>query len=154
HLAETVLDEDANAWGGFEGNAQSFRIVNFLALRSDAYRGLNLTRRTLNAILKYPWLQDVGDTKKRKKWGAYATEQKYFDFARAGATADEASLEARIMDWADDVAYAVHDLEDFFRVGLIPLDRLGESDDSERRRFMASFYEGGEKAAVLRSKFR
>src|SRR5206468_13103492 len=60
HLAEVKLNERAEGWGGFEGNAQSFRIVNFLALRTGSYRGLNLTRRTLSGILKYPWLQDVG----------------------------------------------------------------------------------------------
>ena len=52
HLAEAALNRRAQSWGGFEGNAQSFRIVTFLALRSEDYRGLNLTRRTLNAILR------------------------------------------------------------------------------------------------------
>jgi dGTPase len=97
HLAEVALHKRAEPWGGFEGNAQSFRIVNFLALRTDAYRGLNLTRRTLNAILKYPWLQDVGDPNKAVKWGAYETERKFFDFARAHLTGDDRSLEAEIM---------------------------------------------------------
>jgi dGTPase len=154
HLAEVKLNKRAEPWGGFEGNAQSFRIVNFLALRTDTYRGLNLTRRTLNAILKYPWTQNLADPKKAEKWGAYETEQRAFDFARAGSTLDERSLEAEIMDWSDDVTYAVHDLEDFFRLGLIPLDRLASSDDSERRRFTASFYEDRIKRTALREKFR
>lgn len=153
HLAEVKLNERAEPWGGFEGNAQSFRIVNFLALRTDAYRGLNLTRRTLNAILKYPWTQNLADPKKAEKWGAYETERRAFDFARTGSTADERSLEAEIMDWSDDVTYAVHDLEDFFRLGLIPLDRLASSDDSERRRFTASFYKDRIKRTALREKF-
>jgi dGTPase len=154
HLAEVKLNKRAEPWGGFEGNAQSFRIVNFLALRTDAYRGLNLTRRTLNAILKYPWTQDLADPKKAEKWGAYETERRAFDFARVGSAVDDRSLEAQIMDWSDDVTYAVHDLEDFFRLGLIPLDRLASSDDSERRRFTASFYEDRIKRAGLRGKFR
>jgi dGTPase len=153
HLAEVKLNKRAEPWGGFEGNAQSFRIVNFLALRTDAYRGLNLTRRTLNAILKYPWTQNLADPKKAEKWGAYETERRAFDFARTGSTVDERSLEAEIMDWSDDVTYAVHDLEDFFRLGLIPLDRLASSDDSERRRFTASFYEDRLKRTPLREKF-
>ena len=115
--------------------------MNFLALRTDGYRGLNLTRRTLNAILKYPWTQNLSDPKKAEKWGAYETERRAFDFARTGSTADERSLEAEIMDWSDDVTYAVHDLEDFFRLGLIPLDRLAGSDDSEAMPFTASFHE-------------
>jgi dGTPase len=154
HLAEVALNKVAEPWGGFEGNAQSFRIVNFLALRTDAYRGLNLTRRTLNAILKYPWLQDLSDTRKATKWGAYETERKFFDFARAHSKDDDRSLEAEIMDWSDDVTYAVHDLEDFFRLGLIPLDRLAGADDTERRAFTASFYEDPIKRVGLRSTFR
>jgi dGTPase len=154
HLAEVALDEQAEMWGGFEGNAQSFRIVTFLALRTDAYRGLNLTRRTLNAVLKYPWLHDPRDEKKKAKWGVYESEQQYFDFARDGMTADRPSLEAQIMDWSDDVTYAVHDLDDFFRLGLIPLDRLAEADDSERRQFIDSFFEEPREHKTLRRKFR
>jgi dGTPase len=149
-FASTVTD----GWGGFEGNAQSFRIVTFLALRSDAYRGLNLTRRTLNGILKYPWLHDVSDERKRHKWGAYESERAVFEFARAGSPVDERSLETAIMDWSDDVTYAVHDLEDFFRLGLIPLERLAAGDDSERRRFTASFYDDPHKRTSLRATFR
>jgi dGTPase len=154
HLAEVKLNKRAEPWGGFEGNAQSFRIVNFLALRTDAYRGLNLTRRTLNAILKYPWTQNLADPKKAEKWGAYEAERRTFDFARTGSTPDVRSLEAEVMDWSDDVTYAVHDLEDFFRLGLIPLDRLAAGDDSERRRFTGSFFEDRTKGGSLREKFR
>lgn len=151
HLAEETLNLQAETWGGFEGNAQSFRIVTFLALRSDDYRGLNLTRRTLNAILKYPWRQDITDEKKKEKWGAYESEQRFFEFARAGSEQDQRSLEASIMDWSDDVTYAVHDLEDFFRLGLIPLERLAAGDDTERRRFITGFYE---RPGELQTKFR
>jgi dGTPase len=154
HIGEVVLNKGAKAWGGFEGNAQSFRIVTFLALRTDAYRGLNLTRRTLDGILKYPWLQDLGDEKKTEKWGAYESERPFFEFARESRPDEERSLEAAIMDWSDDVTYAVHDLEDFFRLGLIPLDRLAASDDTERRRFSASFYDDRMKRVGVRKTFR
>jgi dGTPase len=140
HLAEKALDEQAKTWGGFEGNAQSFRIVTFLALRSDDYRGLNLTQRTLNAVLKYPWLRDPDDKKKRKKWGAYFSEEEDLGFGRALSAGEERSIEAQIMDWSDDVTYAVHDLEDFFRIGLIPLERLGHPDGRERKDLWASFF--------------
>lgn len=140
HLAEIALNEQAKNWGGFEGNAQSLRTVSFLALRSDDYRGLNLTQRTLNAILKYPWLRDPDDKKRSKKWGAYASEKDDFRFARSLSAADERSIDAQIMDWSDDVTYAVHDLEDFFRIGLIPLDRLLDNDGQARKDLWASFF--------------
>lgn len=113
---------------GFEGNAQSFRAVTFLAARDSDYDGMDLTRATLNAMLKYPWERgdDIETSKKTdNKWGFYPSEKKYFKFARAGI--DEGrkqTLEAEVMDYADDVTYAVHDVDDFYRSGLIPLDQL------------------------------
>lgn len=129
HVAEESLDDlirDHGCVEGFEGNAQSFRIVNSLTLRDEdpAVAGLNLTRATLNAILKYPWYRGQ-DGKKWRKFGAYATEQPAFEHARAlGPAEDRRSAEAEIMDWADDITYAIHDIEDFYRAGLIPLDLL------------------------------
>lgn len=152
HIAERELNTLAEDWGGFEGNAQSFRIVNTLALRDAAYRGLNLTAPTLNGMLKYPWFRDRADPKKADKWGAYGHERLSFDFARGGSEPDKRSVEAELMDWADDVTYAVHDLEDFHRLGLIPLERLVRADE-ERSRFFASFFEDDEQTK-LRSKFK
>ena len=149
HVAEVTLDELArhgadHAQGtepigdladGFEGNPQSFRIVTKLAFRSTQTVGLNLTRATLNAILKYPWMRGTAG-KKYRKWGAYQTEEDQFRFARAlNLPGDEhQSIEAAIMDWADDITYSVHDLEDFYRARLIPLHIL-VSDRNERQRF-------------------
>jgi dGTPase len=137
HIAESELDKLLSPIlpEGFEGNAQSFRIVTKLAVRRPQMLGLNLTRATLNAILKYPWFRRQ-DKKRGRKWGAYRTEKGDFDFARAGQPAgdDAQSAEAGLMDWADDIAYSVHDVEDFYRAGLIPLDRLAR-DAGERDRF-------------------
>jgi dGTPase len=130
---------------GFEGNAQSFRILTRLATRDDTYRGLNLTRATLSAASKYPWLEGVQGISK-DKWGAYGEDEQDLVFSREHLPSSlrmipqspgysVRTLEARLMDWADDIAYAIHDVEDFFRVGLIPLDRL-RSDESERDRFL------------------
>ena len=130
---------------GFEGNAQSFRILTKLAVRDDTYQGLNLTRATLSAVSKYPWTEGLDDIT-RKKWGAYNSEQEDLSFSRKHLSEylrrvpqnpdyTYRTIEARIMDWADDVAYAVHDIDDFFQVGLIPLDRL-RSDNHERDRFL------------------
>ena len=143
HLSERILNEDAKDWGGFEGNAQSFRIVTKLAIRSLKYRGLNLTAATLRGMLKYPWLRGDGPASKSDKWGAYSQDTRIFEWVRAGLQAQHLTIEASIMDWADDVTYAVHDLEDFYRVDLIPLDRLRNPDD--RLRFVESFREANGK---------
>jgi dGTPase len=138
-LDRLLRDGDAHerVEDGFEGNAQSFRVVTKLAVRylEASQPGLDLTRATLNALLKYPWSREL----REDKFGHYASERDDFDFARAGVeTSTAPSLEAALMDWADDVTYGVHDVEDFFRVGLIPLHRLVTgSDTDERERFVA-----------------
>ena len=143
HTAEEELNRLAKgAVGGFEGNAQSFRIVTKLAFKSDKYDGLDLTRATLAATLKYPWLKGE-NTKKPKKWGAYKSEIGDFKFARKLRPAGKfkPTAEAQLMDWADDVTYSVHDMEDFYRAGRIPMHVLARSgDNSERRRFFDDVY--------------
>jgi dGTPase len=136
HVAEEELDRcarDRHLEDGFEGNAQSFRILVHGAAHRKGYRGLNLTRRTLNAVLKYPWLRDVRDpragNKRFRKFGAYAADQEAFDFARAGCREGVQSAEAEIMEYADDIGYSIHDLDDFYRAGLIPLALVAAGGD-------------------------
>lgn len=157
HVAEQELRDrivEHDIWDGFEGNAQSFRIVTKLALRSPAVPGLNLTRATLNAILKYPWTRQSGGYK-ADKYGVYQSEADDFRFARElhGSSADERKcVEAELMDWADDITYAVHDAEDFYRARLLPLDRLSSlKDESERKRFFEGMYGRPELAKRLGS---
>ena len=138
HVAEHELDRLTTATGGYEGNAQSFRILTVLAHHRPGYRGLNLSRATLNAVLKYPWFRENGDAKKPGKFGAYLTEQKDFDFAREGHGDQSPSLEAQIMDHADAVAYSVHDLDDFYRVGLIPLQEVAQDFSGHVASFIAA----------------
>lgn len=137
HTAEQKLDQcvrEEGISGGFEANAQSFRIVTKLATHRSDYDGLDLSRATLNGILKYPWKAGENEDKP-EKWGYYETEQADFEFARELHAGQERSIEAQIMDWADDVAYAVHDLDDFYRAGLLPLDRILEKG-KERGEFL------------------
>ena len=123
----------------FEGNAQSFRIVARLAVRETSLEernpALNLTRATLAAQSKYPWTSDHPLRYTLNKWGAYSSEADVLDWAMQGIAErsvkvygrkrdERRTIEAQVMDWADDVAYAVHDVEDFFRAGLVPLDAL------------------------------
>jgi len=143
HVAERELDEilGPKEMDGFEGNAQSFRILTKLAFHAKGRPGLNLTRATLNATLKYPWFRQTGGGKKQRKWGAYHTEKDEFTWARElGPENEDRCVEAELMDWADDMTYAVHDLEDFYRAGLVPLDRLAVYPE-ERERFLEAMFE-------------
>jgi dGTPase len=143
HTAEELLNTLVGSpAGGFEGNAQSFRIVTKLAFKSTSHAGLDLTAGTLAAILKYPWLKGQ-NKKKPHKWGAYKSELKDFEFARTVSPPQKLarSPEAALMDWADDVTYSVHDLEDFFRAGRIPVHLLARASESlERQHFFDDVY--------------
>ncbi|HEX7131450.1 MAG TPA: dNTP triphosphohydrolase [Iamia sp.] len=142
HLGERTLDQlllDAGDDEGFNGNAQAFRVL----VAGDHDRsepGLDLTRATLRANLKYPWYRGEGadgpDDARWSAWGAYASERTQFEFASAGPPTGGRSLEAEIVDWADDISYAVHDVEDFTAGGAIPLAAL-QADPDERERFLA-----------------
>jgi len=115
---------------GYEGNAQSFRIVTRLASHYKTAAGLNLTCATLNAILKYPHSREKNDD----KWGYYQTEKDRFEWVREDVSEGK-TLEAELMDYADDVTYAIHDVADFYKGGLIPLDHLlGEAKRREETR--------------------
>ncbi len=148
HVAEKELDRlvvKAGVAEGYEGNAQSFRIVTRLAVRGEGTPeapGLDLTRATLNACLKYPWHRHTSG-KKARKWGYYNSEQEDFNWARQGyrGLADQPCLEAQVMTLADDIGYSIHDTEDFFRAGLIPLDRIINSKDEVDRFLTSAFQE-------------
>jgi dGTPase len=114
------------------GNAQSFRILTRLAVRYES-PGLDLTRATLAACLKYPWLREPDTDGRNKKWGAYSPDSDDFQFARELLPGTARSAEAELMDWADDIAYSVHDIEDFHRCGAIPWHRIFPKDRNPRR---------------------
>jgi dGTPase len=131
------------ACGGFEGNAQSLRLLTRLEPKVPG-AGLNLTRATLDAALKYPWFPGPVPAARAQenvtlhlpaKYGAYKSDISAFEWIRTGAPARRRCLEAQVMDWADDIAYSVHDVEDGLHAGLVSVKNL--SDQSERARVSA-----------------
>jgi dGTPase len=130
HNGETALAALAGsggelACGGFEGNAQSLRLLTRLEPKVPG-AGLNLTRATLDAALKYPCIGSGAG-----KYGAYESDAGVFDWIRSGAPPGRPCLEAQVMDWADDVAYSVHDVEDGLHAGLVTLKNLGDPAERE-----------------------
>jgi dGTPase len=129
HNGEDALNEVAADCGGFEGNAQTLRVLTRLEAKvvgtDGAPAGLNLTRACLDAVSKYPWPRR-GD---ERKFGVYADDAPVFDWLRTGAPPARRCLEAQVMDWADDVAYSVHDVEDGIHGGYVPLALLRKDPD-------------------------
>ncbi|MDQ1602884.1 MAG: dGTPase [Actinomycetota bacterium] len=131
HTGESALAEIAQECGGFEGNAQSLRILTRLEAKmfapSGRSAGLNLTRAALDASCKYPWPREDGE----RKYSVYDDDLEAFTWMRDGAPPRRPCLEAQVMDWSDDVAYSVHDVEDALHAGLLDLRLL---DDAAERR--------------------
>ncbi len=152
HVGEEVLNKCLQRRlniDGFEGNAQSFRIVTRLESSRPNYHGMNLTRATLRALMKYPWMRCAG-RETENKWGVYTNDAEVFQWVGAlgvgipgvGVPAESCraqpsrTLEADIMDLADDITYSVHDMDDFYRAGVLPLNEL-VFNRREREKFFA-----------------
>ncbi|WP_432190915.1 deoxyguanosinetriphosphate triphosphohydrolase [Streptomyces sp. bgisy027] len=139
HNGEVALNEFAEDCGGFEGNAQSLRLLTRIEPKRftpEGSVGLNLTRATLDAATKYPWPRgahpaDPGSP----KFGVYDDDRPVFDWVRKDAPGTRTTFEAQVMDWSDDVAYSVHDVEDGLHAGHIDPNCLHA--EPERREIFA-----------------
>jgi dGTPase len=131
HNGERALNEWAQDFGGFEGNAQTLRILTRLEPKSvdeeGRSHGLNLTRASLDAACKYPWTSDhpLPDPGGRLKFGVYPEDEEVFRWLRAEAPGRVRCIEAEVMDLSDDIAYSVHDFEDAIVNGYLDPARLG-----------------------------
>lgn len=135
HNGETALNEVAADIGGFEGNAQTLRILTRLEpkrVHSDGRpAGLNLTRASLDASTKYPWRRGRGPAP-TPKFGVYEDDLQVFEWMRSGGPDGFVRcLEADVMDWSDDVAYSVHDVEDAIASGRLDLRQLRDAPSTD-----------------------
>ncbi len=137
HNGERALNEWADDIGGFEGNAQTLRILSRLepkVIASDGTSlGLNLTRASLDAVCKYPWTVEhsIPDPGGREKFGVYPEDEHVFRWMREGAPGRLRCIEAEVMDLSDDIAYSVHDFEDAVLNGYLDPARLSDARERE-----------------------
>lgn len=134
HNGEMALAEWSTHIGGFEGNAQTFRLLTRLETKrmvDGVSYGLNWTRATLDGTCKYPW--DVVEGRQRSenlhtplKYGVYADDLPVFEWMRQGVAPDTRCIEAQAMDIADDIAYCVHDFEDAIVGGFLDLTYIND----------------------------
>jgi len=130
HNGEKALSEWASDIGGFEGNAQTLRLLTRIEPKvfgpDGKTYGLNLTRASLDASTKYPWPEQQGipDPSGRSKFGFYADDTPAFEWLRVGAPDRQRCIEAQVMDLSDDIAYSVHDFEDAIVSGYLDVPAL------------------------------
>lgn len=136
HSVEELLNYRMSAFGGFGANPQNIRIVSALEAKFMDV-GLDLTRATLDGLIKYPVLFDKVSSDAKF---TYADDKELLDWVKSGLrNRRRLPLEAQIADWADQMAYSVNDIEDSLDAGILSLsgmrDRAGEIEKHAAKAF-------------------
>ncbi|MFM6967045.1 MAG: deoxyguanosinetriphosphate triphosphohydrolase [Rhodoluna sp.] len=151
HNGEMALHEWARGIGGFEGNSQTLRLLTRIEPKVFSAEGrslgLNLTRASLDATCKYPWtLSDITPLdagSESYKFGVYQDDLDVFRWMREGAAGTTKCIEAQVMDFADDVAYSVHDFEDAIVSGHLLTEQLLDLQNREEVLSQIAKWSGG-----------
>ncbi len=129
----------------FEGNAQTFHVLVAAEPKSPTYPGLNLTRATLAGVIKYPYEQDIGNEKfiftsdaETARWALEGGTELLSARRRKQGIKPHTSIACQILDWADDCAYSIHDVEDALQALFL---RSGDLTDGQFARRVAIHYE-------------
>ncbi|GGA58419.1 deoxyguanosinetriphosphate triphosphohydrolase-like protein [Pseudoclavibacter endophyticus] len=147
HNGERALAAWSDDIGGFEGNAQTLRVVTRLEPKvvgpeGEPY-GLNLTRASLDATTKYPWTREEGVLLGTRKFGVYSDDVPVFAWLRMDAPRGKTCIEAQVMDLSDDIAYSVHDFEDAVMAGSVLIGEVESRDNREAILYHALDWSGG-----------
>lgn len=150
HNGEKALNALTKDIGGFEGNAQTLRLLSRLETKTfrhtGASAGLNLTRASLDAACKYPWTRENApeiNGKITKKFGVYQDDLPVFNWLRSNSAAEagQTCIEAQVMDLADDISYSVHDVEDAINASRFQLRYIKLPEHREKViRFTKQWY--------------
>lgn len=130
HAGERALNAEMAAYGGFDHNAQTIRVVTLLERRYPRFDGLNLTWETIEGLVKHngPMVDTAGqpigryaDSGVPAVIAAYSARSDLWLWSHAGPEAQAAAI-------ADDIAYDAHDIDDGLRAGLLSFNQLEEID--------------------------
>lgn len=140
HNGERALAQIASNIGGFEGNAQTLRLLTRLEPKvfreNGASAGVNLTRASLDAAVKYPWGFDEAEAhdkgERDLKFCVYPDDREVFDWLKSGSPRESKPIECQIMDLSDDIAYSVHDIEDAIVTGAFNTELVWDSSVADQ----------------------
>lgn len=160
HAGERFLNELCRDFGGFEGNAQTFRILTTVEQKRTEFQGLNLTYRTLLGILKYynKFNKDLGEKLYSKQKFIYDKDYEFVNEILYKSKISLRTLDVQIVDLADEIAYAAHDLDDGLRMGIFTPDDIihefvtKDYDDVSKEKLEKIIYDSKEKAGYKNSK--